>query len=87
MKYSGHDHKAVVNWNVSGRRQGRNFEIKGLHILSALREHVYCVQVWHFPLHKSPNSLTHSLSVALETLVGFWPHQPASSILFCCSLN
>ena len=31
--------------------------------------------------------LTHSLSVALETLVGFWPHQPASSILFCCSLS
>ena len=35
------------------------------------------------------HSLTHSLSltVALETLVDFWPHQPASSILFCCSLN
>ena len=33
------------------------------------------------------HSLTHSLAVALETLVGFWPHQPTSSILFCCSLN
>ena len=33
------------------------------------------------------HSLTHSLTVALETLVGFRPHQPASSILFCCSLN
>ena len=33
------------------------------------------------------NYITHSLAVALETLVGFWPHQPASSILFCCSLN
>ena len=31
--------------------------------------------------------ITHSLAVALETLVGFWPHQPASSIVFCCSLN
>ena len=31
--------------------------------------------------------ITHSLAVTLETLVGFWPHQPASSILFCCSLN
>ena len=33
------------------------------------------------------DSLIHSLTVALETLAGFWPHQPASSILFCCSLN
>ena len=38
-------------------------------------------------INTTTHSLTHSLAVALETLVGFWPHQPASSILFCCLLN
>ena len=44
---------------------------------------VFGVDLWS----EKRESLTHSLAVALETLVGFWPHQPASSILFCCSLN
>ena len=40
------------------------------------------------PIYKKGDKMyCHSLAVALETLVGFWPHQPASSILFCCSLN
>ena len=47
---------------------------------------ILCNYIQNYDLRQK-NILTHSLTVALETLVGFWPHQPASSILFCCSLN